>query len=80
MKGQANNEFNNRSHRKIMVIDGKVGYTGGVNIADEYINERELFGKWKDIGIRMEGEAVVQLTSIFLADYGDERENPGSRF
>lgn len=52
-----------------MVIDGKVGYTGGVNIADEYINERELFGVWKDVGIRMEGEAVVQLTSIFLSDY-----------
>lgn len=69
LKGQANNEFNNRSHRKIMVIDGKVGYTGGVNIADEYINEKVLFGLWKDVGIRLEGEAVAQLTSIFLADY-----------
>ncbi|MBE5949768.1 MAG: cardiolipin synthase [Lachnospiraceae bacterium] len=69
LKGQADNEFNNRSHRKIMVIDGKVGYTGGVNIADEYINEKELFGVWKDVGIRLEGEAVLQLTSIFLADY-----------
>ena len=69
LRGQANNEFNNRSHRKIMVIDGKVGYTGGVNIADEYINEKELFGLWKDVGIRMEGEAVAQLTSLFLVDY-----------
>ena len=69
LKGQANNEFNNRSHRKILVIDGKVGYTGGVNLADEYINEKHLFGLWKDVGIRMEGEAVAQLTSIFLADY-----------
>lgn len=69
LKGQADNEFNNRSHRKIMVIDGKVGYTGGVNIADEYINEKVLFGLWKDVGIRLEGEAVAQLTSIFLADY-----------
>ncbi|MGN0657219.1 MAG: cardiolipin synthase, partial [Ruminiclostridium sp.] len=69
LKGQADNEFNNRSHRKIMVIDGKVGYTGGVNIADEYINEKKLFGKWKDVGIRLEGEAVNQLTSIFLGDY-----------
>ncbi len=69
LKGQADNEFNNRSHRKIMVIDGKIGYTGGVNIADEYINEKKLFGKWKDVGIRLEGEAVNQLTSIFLADY-----------
>ena len=69
LKGQADNEFNNRNHRKIMVIDGKVGYTGGVNIADEYINEKKLLGKWKDVGIRLEGEAVKQLTSIFLADY-----------
>lgn len=69
LRGQANNEFNNRSHRKITVIDGKVGYTGGVNIADEYINEKKLFGHWKDVGIRLEGEAVTQLTSIFLSDY-----------
>lgn len=69
LRGQANNEFNNRNHRKILVIDGKVGYTGGVNIADEYINEIEKYGLWKDVGIRLEGEAVVQLTSIFLSDY-----------
>lgn len=69
LKGQADNEFNNRNHRKIMVIDGKVGYTGGVNIADEYINEKKLYGLWKDVGIRLEGEAVAQLTSIFLVDY-----------
>lgn len=80
LKGQANNEFNNRSHRKITVIDGKVGYTGGVNIADEYINEKELFGKWKDVGIRIEGEAVVQLTSIFLADYEMNVKTPVSDF
>lgn len=69
LRGQANNEFNNRSHRKITVIDGKVAYTGGVNIADEYINEIERFGVWKDVGIRMEGEAVAEMTSIFLNDY-----------
>lgn len=69
LRGQADNEFNNRSHRKIMVIDGKIGYTGGVNIADEYINEKKLFGKWKDVGIRLEGEAVSELASIFLGDY-----------
>lgn len=69
LRGQANNEFNNRSHRKIMVIDNKVGYTGGVNIADEYINVKHPFGLWKDTGIRLEGEAVTQLTSIFVGDY-----------
>lgn len=80
LKGQADNEFNNRSHRKIMVIDGKVGYTGGVNLADEYINEKVLFGLWKDVGIRLEGEAVTQLTSIFLADYEMNVRTPVAEF
>lgn len=70
LKGQANNEFNNRSHRKITVIDGKIGYTGGVNIADEYVNKIERFGHWKDVGIRLEGEAVYELTKLFLIDFG----------
>lgn len=70
LKGNADSEFNNRSHRKIMVIDGVVGYTGGVNIADEYINEVERFGHWKDTAIRLEGEAVWELTKLFQIDYG----------
>ena len=70
LKGQANNEFNNRSHRKITVIDGKIGYTGGINIADEYINKSNRFGHWKDVGIRLEGEAVFELTKLFLIDFG----------
>ena len=70
LRGQANSEFNNRSHRKICVIDGKVGYTGGVNIADEYVNEKQRFGHWKDTAIRLEGEAVWELTRLFLTDYG----------
>ena len=70
LKGQANNEFNNRSHRKITVIDGKIGYTGGVNIADEYVNRISRFGHWKDVGIRLEGEAVYELTKLFLIDFG----------
>ena len=70
LRGQADSEFNNRSHRKILVIDGKIGYTGGVNIADEYINEIVRFGHWKDTGVRLEGEAVWELTRLFLCDYG----------
>lgn len=69
LKGQADNEFNNRSHRKILVIDGKVGFTGGVNIADEYINVKEVYGHWKDTGIKLEGEAVKELTKLFLTDF-----------
>ena len=70
LRGNADSEFNNRSHRKILVIDGKIGYTGGVNIADEYINEVVKYGHWKDAGLRLEGEAVRELTKLFLLDYG----------
>ena len=70
LKGNADSEFNNRSHRKITVIDGKVGYTGGINIADEYINETVKYGHWKDTALRLEGEAVWELTKLFLVDFG----------
>lgn len=69
LKGQADNEFNNRNHRKIAVIDGVIGYTGGINIADEYINEIEKFGHWKDVGIRLKGDAVWEMTRLFLLDF-----------
>ena len=58
--------FNNRDHRKIFVVDGKVGFTGGINLADEYINVASRFGYWKDTGIRLEGEAVWSMTVMFL--------------
>ncbi|MGM9664422.1 MAG: phosphatidylserine/phosphatidylglycerophosphate/cardiolipin synthase family protein, partial [Eubacteriales bacterium] len=70
LRGNADSEFNNRSHRKITVIDGKIGYTGGINLADEYINEIKKHGHWKDTGLRLEGEAVWELTRLFLCDYG----------
>ncbi len=70
LRGSADSEFNNRSHRKITVIDGRIGYTGGINLADEYINEIERFGHWKDVAIRLEGEAVYELTRLFLIDFG----------
>ena len=58
--------MNNRDHRKITVIDGKIAYTGGFNLADEYINEKEKFGYWKDAGIRLTGACVWNFTSMFL--------------
>lgn len=58
--------YNNRDHRKITIVDGKIGYTGGVNIADEYINKVVRFGHWKDAAIRMEGSAVQNLSLMFL--------------
>ncbi len=57
---------NNRDHRKILVIDGRVAFTGGVNLADEYINEYERFGHWKDTAIMVEGPAVRSFTLMFL--------------
>lgn len=59
--------MNNRDHRKIFVVDGTVGFTGGINLADEYINKVERFGYWKDTGIRIEGEGVWSLTNMFLS-------------
>lgn len=58
--------FNNRDHRKILVIDDKAAYTGGINFADEYINEKQRFGYWKDNGVRLCGKAVHSMTMMFL--------------
>jgi cardiolipin synthase len=58
--------LNNRDHRKLMIVDGKVGFTGGVNLADEYINVKERFGHWKDSSIMLEGDAVWSMTVMFL--------------
>lgn len=57
--------YNNRDHRKILVVDGKVGYTGGINLSDEYINIGSRYGHWKDTGIRVEGLAVKNFVSMF---------------
>ena len=66
-KAQKFNLFlNNRDHRKITVIDGKVGFTGGYNLANEYFNYTHPYGQWKDTGIRLEGDAVQSLTVTFL--------------
>ena len=58
--------INNRDHRKICVIDGKVAFTGGINLADEYINEELRFGHWKDTGVMIKGEGVRSFTLMFL--------------
>ena len=62
-------QMNNRDHRKITVIDNQVGFTGGVNLADEYINEIERFGYWKDSALMVEGPAVWSMASQFLGMY-----------
>jgi cardiolipin synthase len=57
---------NNRDHRKLICIDGKVAFTGGMNLADEYINALERFGHWKDAAIMLKGKAAWSFTLIFL--------------
>lgn len=58
--------MNNRDHRKIMVIDSRVAFTGGINIADEYINKREKYGHWKDNVLMLRGEGAKEFTLLFL--------------
>ena len=73
--------MNNRDHRKIMVIDGQIAFTGGVNLADEYINKIVRFGYWKDSGVRLDGPGAASLANIFLtfwkAKYPDEDLDAG---
>lgn len=61
--------YNNRDHRKICIIDHSSAYTGGVNIGDEYINQKERFGYWKDVGVKIEGEAINSFITMFLSMY-----------
>lgn len=67
--------YNNRDHRKITVIDGKVGFTGGYNIANEYFNITHPFGYWKDTGIKITGGAVRSLTILFLEMWNSVRSD-----
>ena len=65
--------MNNRDHRKIAVIDGHTAFSGGVNLADEYINEKVRFGHWKDTGFMLKGEAVWNYTVMFLRMWNSQR-------
>lgn len=61
--------LNLRNHRKIVVVDGRVSFTGGANLADEYINEKRMHGYWKDEGIKIEGQATDSLSLTFLTNW-----------
>lgn len=63
------NRVNYRNHRKIVIIDGKIAFTGGVNIGDKYMNKSPYFGFWRDTQIKIEGEAVYDLQQVFLQDW-----------
>ena len=67
--------YNYRDHRKILVVDGKTAFCGGVNLADEYINVIDRFGKWKDTAVMLKGPAVDSLTLMFLQMWNVCRKN-----
>lgn len=68
---------NNRDHRKILVIDGHTAFTGGVNLADEYINRYVKYGHWKDTAVMLKGEAVKSFTIMFLQNWNITERNEG---
>ncbi|MDE5570156.1 MAG: hypothetical protein K2I82_05825, partial [Ruminococcus sp.] len=67
---------NYRDHRKILVIDGKIAYNGGINFADEYINKKERFGHWKDAAVMIKGSAVQSFTLMFLQMWNIDEKEP----
>ena len=67
--------YNYRDHRKILVVDGRVAFTGGINLADEYINKVEVYGHWKDTAIMIEGKSVESFTLMFLQLWNANQEN-----
>lgn len=67
---------NNRDHRKIAIIDGHTAFTGGINLADEYINAKERFGHWKDTAIMLKGDAVKSFTIMFLQMWNISEREP----
>jgi len=66
--------LNNRDHRKMTIIDGEIGFTGGYNLANEYFNITHPYGQWKDSGIRLQGDAVKSLTATFLEMWNAVRD------
>ena len=68
--------YNYRDHRKILVIDGHTAFTGGVNLADEYINRYEKYGHWKDTAVMLKGEAVRSFTVMFLQLWSADLRSP----
>ncbi|RKD71306.1 cardiolipin synthase [Sinobaca qinghaiensis] len=78
-----NLRINNRNHRKLCVIDGKIGYIGGFNVGTEYLGEAEKFGYWRDTHLRLEGDAVYQIQERFIMDWhyaGSGRPDPEEWF
>ena len=75
LKPILSSKINYRNHRKIAVIDGDIAYTGGINIGDEYTNEVQKYGHWKDVGIRITGEAVNSFVVMFIRMWNFSSKN-----
>lgn len=75
IKPVVSSHFNYRDHRKILVIDGKVAFNGGVNLADEYINHIERFGHWKDTALMIKGDAAKSFALLFLQMWNIDEKN-----
>ncbi|MEE0420754.1 MAG: cardiolipin synthase [Lachnospiraceae bacterium] len=71
---------NNRDHRKIVVIDGHTAFTGGINLADEYIDRKERFGYWKDTAVMIKGDSVKSFTLMFLEMWNVEKDSKKENF
>ena len=71
--------MNNRDHRKILVVDGRVAFTGGINLADEYVNRITRFGHWRDAGVRLRGSAAWSFTTMFLEFWTANRPDSDER-
>lgn len=76
IKPIVSSHYNYRDHRKILVIDGKIAFNGGVNLADEYINRIERFGHWKDTAVMLRGDAVKSFTLLFLQMWNIDEKQP----
>lgn len=66
--------INYRNHRKIVIVDGKIGFMGGLNIGDEYLGKVKMYGKWRDTHLYVRGESVRSLQLIFLRDWQYETD------
>jgi cardiolipin synthase len=85
VKAFPNASLNYRDHRKVTIIDGKVAYTGGLNLSDEYVNLKQRFGYWKDSALRIRGEAVDSMVLMYLqlwnySSYDDKHTNLSKYF
>lgn len=75
INGHLTMDHNHRDHRKLLIVDGEIAFTGGLNIADEYINLKSPYGHWKDAAISVKGESAMRMQAFFLANFSASYDN-----